>query len=168
LLDKYATALEKAHPDKPLFTYYRFVNVDPFEAWRAVPKLEDAWEQAINQGDVAASSRIGGLLDRLANPYPELDDDEDSFDAFEDAMADMGEEGAMGLMAELVPMMPLSQVLELAYEMLDKKTVRLILERFGEKAVRDLCQSFLRGDDPQTFIEQLVSGHNPPYTGRLF
>lgn len=185
LLVEYARRLQKSWPEKPVFTYYRYYHARPFTD-SAFSPLQNAMEQARAQGDVGLSSRIELLLQRLFDPDPSSDD----FDFYDDLEAEQPEglddigdigdmlnkfgEGAMveemRRMADLVPLLPYKEVAGVLSELLDKKTVRIVRERFGEKAVRELFQVILRGGDPLEFIADLEGRpvKKKPVQGRLF
>lgn len=177
LLRLYACALEKAWPKKPVFTYYRFVNANPFDP-AVIPSLKAAWDKAHVQGDLAVSSRIGGLLDRFSNPYrdfDELDFEDDLDDEFEDISA---EEFAADIsqLAEMIPVLPFKEVFECTCGFIGKAKASLILKRQGEAAVRELCKKCLRNDVTDEDIDQLLSDgpqkkkevKKKPVQGRLF
>jgi tetratricopeptide (TPR) repeat protein len=158
LLRLYACALEKAWPKKPVFTYYRFVNANPFDV-TVIPSLKAAWEEAHVQGDLAVSSRLGGLLDRFSNPYrdfDELDFDDDFDDEFEDIS---GEELAAEIsqLAEMIPVLPFKEVFECVCDFIGKAKASLILKRQGEVVVRELCKKCLRNDVTDKYIDLLLS-----------
>jgi len=182
LLVEYARRLQKSWPKRPVFTYYRFYYARPFTN-SAFSPLKSAMEQARAQGDVGLSSRIEVLLRRLFDPDPSRVD----FDFYDDLEAeqpedldDMGDilkmfseefiEEEMRNIADQVPLLPYKEVADLLSEFLDKKTVRSVRERFGEKAVRDLFQMVLRGGDPLEFIADLEGKpvKKKPVQGRLF
>ena len=174
LLEEYAKKLEKAWPDKPVFTYYRYAMLNRYN-YQAIPPLEQAWDKAREQGDNALAARLGGLLHRFSNPFadrhrnsyaPEddffdyLDEDNDPmgvdpFDLIDKTSApgDMGP--LLAGMADVVKDMPLHMVKEIATNIMGKAIMLDILKKFGEQGLRELCVSALRNEDPAEAIARL-------------
>lgn len=173
LLQVYAKKLEKSWPDKPIFTYYRYADIRSYD-YQAIPLLEKAWEKARDLGDTSSSVRIGGLLERLVNPFSErhdVDDDDlgDGFFDFIDAptgfdsfQPDMNEDMILSAIADSIQDMPLSEVKELANNILGKDGVAEILKIFGERDLRDLCESALRGESPEEVLDKLARKLDKP------
>ncbi|HPE59494.1 MAG TPA: hypothetical protein PLB10_04070 [Thiolinea sp.] len=151
LLTAYATRLEKTWPDKPVFTYYRFANMQYLGPVATMNRLEQAWDKARDQGDSITASRLGSLLDRLNGfdhhdyPVPPMQDILDG--KFSPALDNLIENMSARELLDFISMMASDGML-----------ARQVLEHFGEQALRELCRSMMRGDSPEDFIKRLEKG----------
>ncbi len=171
LLDKYSHQLRRQHDDKPIFIYYSFVNFTGFNP-TIFNLLEEAWNEAEQQKNEALTARLAGLLEKLSrsysNPFSSDDmwfdgiDDPDAIEIEEEIEAismldcDDEEKNINIMMIHLLPALPIKEVFSLADKLMGRKMAQLILNKYGEKALRNACIRSLKGHNPQDIMNNLV------------
>jgi len=178
LLLHYARRLQKTWPQKPIFTYYYYYYWESYDK-NVISTLEKALKMAKSQGDEGLGNRIRLLqerIDRIAfNQNIDFFDDffDDNFDDMDDDCKNSDENDMLSVikeMADMAQIAPYKDVFKILCEMMGTKKARDIQERLGQKAVRDLCQAIMGGDDPDEIIAGMEDRpvKKKPVQGRLF
>ncbi len=163
LLHEYSHQLRRQYGDKPIFIYYSFVNFEGFSPV-VFDLLEQAWSEAKQQKDEALTARLAGLLEKLSRPYSDPFGDIffDDIDAIEEEIEEISmldcddEEKGINIIINLLPRLPIKEVFSFATQLMGKKTAQLILDKYGEKQLRNACIRGLKGDNPQDIMNDLA------------
>lgn len=174
LLTEYSNQLRKKYKDKPIFVYYYFLNSQQsFSNIEA--ELTNAVETAKEQNDDALVVRLIALLEERYSLFINDSDmfaDDDLDNVFEglvnavdimntDPTDDLDEKTKMALLADLLPIIPISDLLRLADEYLEVELVRYVLHQYGEQEMRSFCRRCLKGEDPNSVMNDIKNTNTP-------